>query len=187
MLSRRLRLVKIDADLILQTLLNPFGGWTPHLQIQGLPKGTTLVAMQTTFEVVQQLVLLVHSDDPVADPVSSWPAVSPRSSSSAPPAPARASPPSTSCMIAQKYPGIRTAIVRKFRSTITQSAMVTFEEKVCVPGDGVKFNTVDQQYNFPRSRDRPAVRHRRRRAGRPDQDPLHRVRHHLRAGVHGDR
>jgi hypothetical protein len=89
MLSRRLRLVKIDADLILQTLLNPFGGWTPHLQIQGLPKGTTLVAMQTTFEVVQQLVLLVHSE-------SSWPARSPRSSSTGPPAPARASPPSTS-------------------------------------------------------------------------------------------
>lgn len=52
-------------------------------------------------------------------------------------------------MLAKKYPGSRSAIVRKFRSTITQSAMVTFEEKVCVPGDGVKFNTVDQEYRFP--------------------------------------
>ena len=51
-------------------------------------------------------------------------------------------------MVAEKYPGSRSAIVRKFRSTITQSAMVTFEQKICIPGDGVKFNTVDQQYNF---------------------------------------
>lgn len=51
-------------------------------------------------------------------------------------------------MVADKYPGCRLAIVRKYRSTITQSAMVTFEQKVCLPGDGVKFNTVDQQYNF---------------------------------------
>lgn len=50
---------------------------------------------------------------------------------------------------AQKYPGMRAAIVRKFRSTITQSAIVTFNQLVCVPGDKVKFNTVQQEYNFP--------------------------------------
>lgn len=51
-------------------------------------------------------------------------------------------------MSALKYPGMRGAIVRKFRSTITQSALVTFDQLVCVPGDGVKFNTVKQEYLF---------------------------------------
>lgn len=50
---------------------------------------------------------------------------------------------------AQKYPGMRGAIVRKYRSTITQSAIVTFNELVRIPGDKVKFNSVEQQYNFP--------------------------------------
>lgn len=50
---------------------------------------------------------------------------------------------------AQKYPGMRGAIVRKFRSTITQSALNTFDNLVRSPGDGVKFNTVKQEYNFP--------------------------------------
>ncbi len=50
---------------------------------------------------------------------------------------------------AQKYPGMRAAVVRKFRSTITQSAIVTFERLVMTPGDGVKFNTVDQEFVFP--------------------------------------
>ena len=50
---------------------------------------------------------------------------------------------------AQKYPGMRAAVVRKFRSTITQSAIVTFERLVIAPGDGVKFNTVDQEFVFP--------------------------------------
>lgn len=51
-------------------------------------------------------------------------------------------------MAAQKYPGMRAAIVRKFRSTITQSALVTFDQLVSIPGDGVKFNTVKQEYLF---------------------------------------
>ena len=50
---------------------------------------------------------------------------------------------------AMKYPGMRAAVVRKFRSTITQSAIVTFERLVITPGDGVKFNTVDQEFVFP--------------------------------------
>lgn len=50
---------------------------------------------------------------------------------------------------AQKYPGMRGAIVRRYRSTITQTAMVTFDQLVRIPGDKVKFNTVEQQYNFP--------------------------------------
>ena len=50
---------------------------------------------------------------------------------------------------ALKYPGMRAAILRKFRSTITQSAINTFNQRVCIPGDGVKFNTVSQEYTFP--------------------------------------
>jgi PBSX family phage terminase large subunit len=52
-------------------------------------------------------------------------------------------------MVAQKYAGCRLAIVRRYRSTITQSAMNTFDKLVRVPGDKVKFNSVDQEYNFP--------------------------------------
>jgi PBSX family phage terminase large subunit len=50
---------------------------------------------------------------------------------------------------AQKYPGMRGAIVRRYRSTITQAALVTFDQLVRIPGDKVKFNSVDQEYNFP--------------------------------------
>lgn len=50
---------------------------------------------------------------------------------------------------AQKYPGMRAAIVRRYRKTLTQSVMVTFEQLVRIPGDGVKFNSVDQEYRFP--------------------------------------
>jgi PBSX family phage terminase large subunit len=50
---------------------------------------------------------------------------------------------------AMKYPGMRGAIVRRFRSTITQSAMNTFDELVRTPGDKVRFYSMDQEYRFP--------------------------------------
>lgn len=43
---------------------------------------------------------------------------------------------------------MRGAIVRKYRSTITQTALVTFDQLVRIPGDGVVWNSVDQEYNF---------------------------------------
>lgn len=49
---------------------------------------------------------------------------------------------------AMKYPGMRGLIVRKTRESITQSAMVTFEEFV-LPDDGsVKFRTAQQEYRY---------------------------------------
>ena len=52
-------------------------------------------------------------------------------------------------MIADTYPGCRLAFLRRYRKTITQSIMITFDRIVRKPGDGVKFSTVDQEYNFP--------------------------------------
>jgi len=52
---------------------------------------------------------------------------------------------------AQKYPGIRIIICRKTRKSITQTAMVTFEQKVLPRGwldKYVHFSTVDQQYEY---------------------------------------
>ena len=38
--------------------------------------------------------------------------------------------------------------MRRFRSTITQTALITFDKLVRVPKDGVVWNSVDQEYNF---------------------------------------
>lgn len=53
---------------------------------------------------------------------------------------------------ADKYPKIRGLIVRKTRSSLTQSALVTYEQKVLPDGwlgHLIRFNTTDQQYEYP--------------------------------------
>jgi phage terminase large subunit len=53
---------------------------------------------------------------------------------------------------ADKYPRLRGLIVRKTRSSLSQSAMVTFEQKVLPEGwlgNLIRFNTTDQQYEYP--------------------------------------
>jgi PBSX family phage terminase large subunit len=54
------------------------------------------------------------------------------------------------CM--DKYPGARGLILRKTRSSLTQSALVTYETKV-LPygwlGNLIRFNSQDQQYEYP--------------------------------------
>ncbi len=50
---------------------------------------------------------------------------------------------------ARKYPGMRGAILRKTRKALTQSAMVTFEQKVIAPGEGVQWRTQEQEYRYP--------------------------------------
>src|SRR6266702_4087647 len=52
---------------------------------------------------------------------------------------------------AQKYPRMRALIVRTTRTSITQTAMVTYEQKVLPEGwfgDAVKFRTTEQQYEY---------------------------------------
>jgi PBSX family phage terminase large subunit len=48
-----------------------------------------------------------------------------------------------------KYPGSRQLIVRKTRTSLTQSALVTFEKQVIVPGGRVRFHTTQQAYLYP--------------------------------------
>lgn len=54
---------------------------------------------------------------------------------------------------ADKYPGMRALIARKTRESITQTAMVTYEQKVLPLGwleeKYVRFNTTDQCYEYP--------------------------------------
>lgn len=53
---------------------------------------------------------------------------------------------------ADKYPKARALIVRKTRASITQSAMVTYEQKVLPEGwlgTLIRFNVTDQQYEYP--------------------------------------
>lgn len=53
---------------------------------------------------------------------------------------------------ADKYPKARLLIVRKTRASITQSAMVTYEQKVLPDGwlgSLIRWNTTDQQYEYP--------------------------------------
>lgn len=52
-------------------------------------------------------------------------------------------------LIAMKYAGCRLIIVRKERSSITQTAMVTFENKVRHPLDGVHWFATRQEYQYP--------------------------------------
>lgn len=46
------------------------------------------------------------------------------------------------------YPGCRIGLFRKTRRSLTQTSMVTFEQKVCPPGL-IHFSTVDQEYRHP--------------------------------------
>jgi PBSX family phage terminase large subunit len=53
---------------------------------------------------------------------------------------------------ADKYPGMRGLIVRKTRASITQTAMVTFEQKVLPEGwlgGLIRFRTAEQEYRYP--------------------------------------
>lgn len=53
---------------------------------------------------------------------------------------------------ADKYPGMRGLIVRKTRASITQTAMVTFEQKVLPEGwlgNLIHFRTSEQEYRYP--------------------------------------
>lgn len=54
---------------------------------------------------------------------------------------------------ADKYPHARILIARKTRESITQTAMVTYEQKVLPAGwleeRKIHFSTTDQQYNYP--------------------------------------
>lgn len=56
---------------------------------------------------------------------------------------------------ADKYPGMRALIARKTRESITQTAMVTYEQKVLPAGwieeKNIRFNTTDQCYEYPNS------------------------------------
>jgi phage terminase large subunit len=49
---------------------------------------------------------------------------------------------------AMKYPGSRHLLVRKTRTSLTQSALVTFEEHVVPDSAGVKFRTAEQEYRY---------------------------------------
>lgn len=48
-----------------------------------------------------------------------------------------------------KYPGSRHLMVRKTRTSLTQTAQVTFESQVLVPGGRVRFHTTQQAYLYP--------------------------------------
>jgi Phage terminase large subunit len=58
---------------------------------------------------------------------------------------------------ASKYPGMRACMIRKTRKSLTQSAMVTYEQKVLPKGalserarpGRIHFSTQDQQYEYP--------------------------------------
>lgn len=48
-----------------------------------------------------------------------------------------------------KYPHMRALLCRKTRTSLTQTGMVTFREKVRPEVDGVRFHTGDQEYRYP--------------------------------------
>lgn len=50
---------------------------------------------------------------------------------------------------AEKYPGMRGLIVRKTRSSLTQTAIVTFTRHVLPPGTAVRFHTPNQEFRYP--------------------------------------
>jgi len=51
--------------------------------------------------------------------------------------------------LAMTYPGSRHLMVRKTRRSLTESGMVTFEQKVIHPAQGVRWKTSMQQYQYP--------------------------------------
>lgn len=50
---------------------------------------------------------------------------------------------------ANKYPGARFLLARKTRASLTQTAMVTFEQHVLPKSSPVRFNTSSQEYRYP--------------------------------------
>lgn len=50
---------------------------------------------------------------------------------------------------AMEYPGCRLLMVRKTRRSLTESGMVTLEQKVLHPAQGVYFSSSKQQYQYP--------------------------------------
>lgn len=50
---------------------------------------------------------------------------------------------------ATEYPGARILMVRKTRRSLTESGMVTLEQKVLHPAQGVRFKSSVQQYQYP--------------------------------------
>lgn len=52
-------------------------------------------------------------------------------------------------LIATNYPGSRQLLLRKTRRSLTESGMVTFEQKVLHPAQGVHFHSSKQQYQYP--------------------------------------
>jgi PBSX family phage terminase large subunit len=50
---------------------------------------------------------------------------------------------------ATEYPGARVLMVRKTRRSLTESGMVTLEQKVLHPAQGVRFKSSVQQYQYP--------------------------------------
>lgn len=51
--------------------------------------------------------------------------------------------------VASEYPNARIALVRKTRRSLTESAMVTLDQKVLHPAQGVRFMTTTQRYEYP--------------------------------------
>jgi phage terminase large subunit len=51
--------------------------------------------------------------------------------------------------ICEKYKGARTCMVRKTRKSLTQSAMVTYEQRVLYRPDYIPFHGGDQEYRYP--------------------------------------
>jgi hypothetical protein len=52
-------------------------------------------------------------------------------------------------LAARKYPGMRGLMARKTRASLTESAMVTFQQKVLHPAEGVIFHHESQEYRYP--------------------------------------
>ena len=52
-------------------------------------------------------------------------------------------------LVADKYPGCRIAIVRKSRSSMTQTVLATLDNKVIPPYGNVRFHGSRQEYQFP--------------------------------------
>src|SRR5579859_3490718 len=50
-----------------------------------------------------------------------------------------------------EYSGVRALMARKTRRSLTESGMVTLEQKVLHPAQGVRFKTSMQQYQYPNS------------------------------------
>lgn len=51
--------------------------------------------------------------------------------------------------IATEYPGCRILMLRKTRRSLTESGMVTFEQKVLNPAQGVEWQATKQRYAYP--------------------------------------